>query len=453
MIDEKDSNLNRAVKQRLFEFLSWSISGIVLFVFFESQALASDKSFTESTAQASPEASSITDEAISDETGPLNASNDRQATTPGLPVFEISNNKYGPGNPPGYVEFPNEFPAPSYHDYVGPPAVPNWRTAPLMGSSEGVPFDRFLDRIFRDVAPPADEIDDYPRISYFDNNDPASFWYSLRPNLLNVDVPDDWDFYRIIATDRPDFTDNTFTVGKGITYFESGYTFHRTETEDGMTVDNRSIPEVLLRYGATDDLELRFRWNGYVITDQRVSSEEFSQSGYGTEDLQTSFKYVMKYQEDWMPMMTYVGTLYLPSGTNGLSTDKPEYGQSVVAGWGLKRWLYLKAALGTEFRKQTLTSIETDGLGNSYLSESTDNTTEWLPSVSLMYQISKRLGGYIEWYGATRSNGADNRPDHFANTGLSIYLSKDIQLDARIGMRLSSRTDEYYSGMGFSTRW
>src|SRR5262249_10342642 len=47
---------------------------------------------------------------------------------------------------------------------------------------------------------------EYPRLPALDCDDPGSLFYTYRANLFGIDVPDEWDFYNLINTDRPDFT-------------------------------------------------------------------------------------------------------------------------------------------------------------------------------------------------------------------------------------------------------
>src|SRR2546421_6993318 len=53
----------------------------------------------------------------------------------------------------------------------------------------------------------------YSRIPCLDCDDPSSVFYTYRANLFGIEVPDEWDFYNLISTDRPDFPDATFSVG------------------------------------------------------------------------------------------------------------------------------------------------------------------------------------------------------------------------------------------------
>src|SRR5262245_22982885 len=64
-----------------------------------------------------------------------------------------------------------------------------------------------------------------------------------------------------IATDRPDFTEASSTVGKGRIQLEAGYTFIRDRAA-GVTTTNHSYPEALLRIGAFAEwLEFRIGQN------------------------------------------------------------------------------------------------------------------------------------------------------------------------------------------------
>lgn len=57
---------------------------------------------------------------------------------------------------------------------------------------------------------------EYLRVTSLDDDRPGSFFYTQRPNIFNIPVEDEWDWYNLINTDRPDFTDTPFSVGEGI---------------------------------------------------------------------------------------------------------------------------------------------------------------------------------------------------------------------------------------------
>jgi hypothetical protein len=181
---------------------------------------------------------------------------------------------------------------------------------------------------------PIAKIEEYPRIPALDCD--RGLFDTWRPNLFGKDVPEEWDFQNLINTDRPDFTDATFSVGKDVAVLETGYTFRKTNS-GGLNLERRQLPESLLRIGVTDELELRIKWIGYVMTTASDQSSALTQRSAGTDDLQLGFKYELAQQNGWRPMLTFVGGAVVPSGTNGVSANQVQPFANLVYGWGRLR--------------------------------------------------------------------------------------------------------------------
>ena len=318
------------------------------------------------------------------------------------------------------------------------------------GSSSGYPRRMPWGNGHIIIADPAD----FPHIRAFDNFQSGSVKYNMRPNLFGVAVTDEWDFYNLINTDRPDFTDATYSVGRGVTIIESGYTFRRSNAPE-LHVDRRQLPETLIRVGVTDEFEFRVKWNGYVMTDITDTTNGLKTSSFGGDDMSLGFKYEVLQQDDWQPMVTFVGGAYIPAGTGGVSANHVQPFGNVVMGWGFRRWLYLKASTGVDFVKSNdVTHVISGSLQEGPVSQQgSDTSSQWHQSVSMLFQATKRVGGFVEWFSFFSNNADDNRAQHFVDTGLFIYVTPNVQLDIRIGERVSSRVDGLFSGMGFSVRF
>jgi hypothetical protein len=182
---------------------------------------------------------------------------------------------------------------------------------------------------------------EYSHIHDLDNDDPNSFGYTQRPNLFNVQVPDEWDFTNLINTDRSDFTDTPVSVGKGGTILETGFTYTRILSVDSQT-EMRTLPETLLRVGVTDEFELRLRTLGYSLVDQNDRATGQSGSIFGMNDLDLGFKYEIVQQKNWVPLTTVVAGVLLPSGTNGVSGNSVQPHLNLVNGWAIRRYIFLK---------------------------------------------------------------------------------------------------------------
>jgi hypothetical protein len=295
-------------------------------------------------------------------------------------------------------------------------------------------------------------IGEYPRIPNLDKE--GGLFDTWRPNLVDRDVPEEWDFQNLINTDRPDFTDATFSVGQGVALLETGYTFRKSRSGP-ISLSRQQMPESLLRVGVSDELELRVKWVGLITTNVTDHSSDLSQMTTGGDDVQLGFKYEIIQQEGWRPLLTYVGGAIIPSGTNGVSANQVQPFANLVYGWGIRRWLYLKGSTGVDFAKTSdVTQVVAGSLQEGPLALSVeDNVSQWHQSFSLLYQATPRVGGFWEWFSFFSSDGADRRASHYLDTGLYIYLTPNVQLDVRVGQRISNRVDTFFTGAGFSTRW
>lgn len=297
-----------------------------------------------------------------------------------------------------------------------------------------------------------EEADEYPHPRSLEVNDPDSFWYTNRPNILNVPIPDEWDFYNLINTDRPDFTDAVYSVGKGVTYLENGYTFHKI-VDGPVHLSTRQLPESLLRHGLTDEFELRLKWNGYLMTDFRDTSQNVHLSQFGGQDLNAGFKWELIQQEGWRPMVSVVSGILIPTGTRGVSANAVEPHVNIVYGWGLRRWLYLKGQTGAEFLRVSNSPVSTISSVVPGFQIERSSQTSWHHSFCFLSQWTKRIGAFHEWFMIQNTGSGDTRAQNYMDMGLYLYMTPNVQFDARIGTRLSNRVNDTFTGAGFSARW
>ena len=95
-----------------------------------------------------------------------------------------------------------------------------------------------------------------------------------------------------IETERHDFTQSTTVVGRGVTQVEFGYTFFQSSGEAEVE-DSHATPELLLRFGLTEKVEFRLRYNQVW----QFGEEDRS----GAEDLHWAFKVRTSDQAGWRP--------------------------------------------------------------------------------------------------------------------------------------------------------
>ncbi|HUQ68215.1 MAG TPA: transporter, partial [Planctomycetaceae bacterium] len=138
-----------------------------------------------------------------------------------------------------------------------------------------------------------------------------------------------------LASDRPDFTEASCTVGAGVLQIEMGYTVFYDD--DGVTrAVAHSFPETLYRIGVLDDwLELRIGWN-YGAESETVGGVTANASG--SQDLYLGVKLGLTPQQGWLPEMSLVPQMTVPLGSP-LTNDRLLPGANWLYGWDISDFL------------------------------------------------------------------------------------------------------------------
>ena len=257
--------------------------------------------------------------------------------------------------------------------------------------------------------------------------------YSGRAFLFAWPGNDGWDmrlnYAEPLITDRPDFTEASSTVGLGVTQFELGYTYARN---DDAGSDQHSAPELLMRRGIWRDwLELRIAYTGLAIADP---IEDIS----GSDDLYLGLKIGLTPQCGWLPEMSIMPQMLVPTGSSALTNDVVLPGVNWLWSWDLnERWAFS---------------------GNTQVNRAVDDSqpdtfTIWTQSLALSRSLTERLGVYGEWFGYAAEKGVKGLNEQYLNGGVTILFGKDIQWDVRGGVGLNDDSDEYFVGTGLSLRF
>jgi outer membrane putative beta-barrel porin/alpha-amylase len=239
----------------------------------------------------------------------------------------------------------------------------------------------------------------------------------------DLDVP--------LVTDRPDFTESSSTVGRGVAQLEIGYTY--TFDDDGITTAKaHSFPEPLLRYGVLQDwLELRVGWN---YADEEVGGIATS----GSEDLYLGAKIGITPQEGILPEMALIPQMTVPTGANAFTADEVLAGANWAYGWELSD--RLATAGSSQFNR----AID-DGTGRAY--------TEWAQSWVLGCTLTEKIGAYSEWFAFFPHSADTSKPEHYFNGGFTYLINNDIQWDIRAGVGLNDAAKDYFIGTGLAIRF
>jgi len=237
------------------------------------------------------------------------------------------------------------------------------------------------------------------------------------------------NFSEPLVTDRPDFTEASSTVGRGVTQFELGYTYTRN---DDAGTDVHSTPELLIRQGIWKDwLELRLAYTGLAIGGP---IDDIT----GSDDLYLGVKIGLTPQDGCLPQMSLMPQMLVPTGSSALTNDEVLPGVNWLWGWDLnERWTFT---------------------GNTQVNRAVDDNqpdafTIWTQSLALSTSLTDRLGVYGEWWGFSAEDGVDGLNEQYLSGGMTVLFGNNVQWDFRGGLGLNNDSDDYFFGTGLSLRF
>lgn len=243
-----------------------------------------------------------------------------------------------------------------------------------------------------------------------------------------------------LVTDRPDFTESTEAVPAGRFQLEGGYTF---------TLNNRprrsrshTAPEMLLRAGLFENVELRLGWEGYTWLNEQVPDRSRAsrrivrtEQSQGGSDLYLGFKHKLFEQDALRPHLGLIPAVTLPGGSTGNSSGDVDPEFKLAWAYDLAEGLSLA--------------------GNFNLGVPTDEGRRFVQSaasVSLAFDVLENAGLYVEYFGFYPA-ATDAGAAHTFNGGLTWRITERFQIDWRAGIGLNDEAEDFFTGVGFAVRW
>jgi hypothetical protein len=243
------------------------------------------------------------------------------------------------------------------------------------------------------------------------------------PGGPNLDEP--------IVTDRPDFTEASSTVGRGVLQIESGYTFSFDE-DGGDEVRSHSYPETLWKLGVWEEwLELRFAYN---YADEDVSGIAAS----GSEDLYLGTKLSLTGQAGIFPQTAIILQMTVPTGDDSFSADEVLPGVNYLYSWTINDFI---STAGSTQANRAIEALP----GSAY--------AEFAQSWTIGYSLTERLGAFTEWFVLVPHSAEDARNEHYLNGGFTFLITDNVQWDIRVGMGLDEDAHDFFAGSGLSLRF
>lgn len=238
-----------------------------------------------------------------------------------------------------------------------------------------------------------------------------------------------------IETDRDSFTPATSLVGHRRFIVESAYSF----IDNRRVYETHSLPELLVRYGITERLELRFGTN-YEIggAGNPVSAnvpDDFSDEPILEEETNVSYglKFGLTNQSGWMPKSSILISGFTPVAGEATATDMAA---TYVGGWTFaNRWL-LDYAM-----RYSSGSLEEDQFNI------------WAPSTVLKVPVGERWKAHIEYFGVFSEGRERESVQHFISPGAHYLINKNADFGSRFGWGLNDDSPNFFINIGGGFRF
>lgn len=239
---------------------------------------------------------------------------------------------------------------------------------------------------------------------------------------------------RELETDRDAFTPATSVAGTGLTITESSYSF----IDNRDVADTHSFPELLVRYGINEWLELRAGWNYEVGgTGDIVSGDEGASGIEGGLERESQVLYGAKIavsqQRGIIPRSAVILQGYTPTSGEAPETD---FVFAYAFGWELENRWRVESSLryGTEHAPE-------------------DAFNQWAPSAILRVPLTERWNVHAEYFGIYSSGAEEDVSRAYFSPGTHYLLTPNLELGVRVGWGLTDDAANFFSNVGVGWRF
>ena len=257
--------------------------------------------------------------------------------------------------------------------------------------------------------------------------------FILEPSqrLLFVDRSTESEF----ETDRDAFTPSTRAAGRGCWIGESSYSLidHRHVPE------THSFPELLLRYGISERIEVRLGYNieiggggnahsGFVRVDrfEEPTIEKGQRFLYGIKAQLTE-------QCRLLPESSVIIQGYTPIAKDDTDT---QLAATYAFGWALENRWKVDAAIRC---------------ASSGLRE--DDFNVWASSIVLRIPLGDRWAVHGEYVGFFSQGKALDFVQHYFTPGVHVLITPDVEVGVRVGAGLNQQSDRFFCNAGIGWRF
>lgn len=229
---------------------------------------------------------------------------------------------------------------------------------------------------------------------------------------------------RPLSTDRPDVTESPYTVDAGHYQFELEI---GALTRDGGE-NSYSLGELNAKYGVDASTDVQFVLPLY---------NHIAGGAEGFGDMQIRVKRNLWGNDEGDTALAVMPFIQLPTGADGISSDKVEGGIIVPFGF--------EGAGGWGYGIQAELDVLADDAGSGH-------HFSFLTSATAAHALTESVGAFFELV-AVFSEGAEATSEYYFNTGLTWGVTETLQFDGGMRVGLSNDSEDFTPFVGVSAKF
>jgi hypothetical protein len=240
---------------------------------------------------------------------------------------------------------------------------------------------------------------------------------------------------RELATDRPDKTENPYTVDAGHFQLELDLLNYTRDRHAGRTTRTIAIAPFNLKAGITNNLDLQFIAETFTTQRTREGRTKETISGFG--DVIVRCKTNIWGNDGGKTGFGVISFIKAPTNQNGLGNDALEGGVIFPLEIKLPRSWDLGLMTEVDYRQN---------------SASSDYHEEFINTITVAHQVVGKLEGYVEFF----SSVSTERNAEWIGTfdfGFTYRLRPNIQLDAGVNLGVTESADNVNPFLGLTVRY
>jgi hypothetical protein len=243
-------------------------------------------------------------------------------------------------------------------------------------------------------------------------------------------VPAGRDFGEM-SVDRPDVSDSTDIVGRGMWQLESGISL-AGDQEGGLSRKELAAPLAMLRLGLRNRLELRVSAEGVLSDEIRTSAGHVRVTG--GSDMQIGAKWKLFARPRRCFLIALEPVLSVPTGSEAFTSG----GYDPL----------LKLIVDRSFRGGFSLSANVVLASNS---EAGSRFTQQGASASVSHALPRGWSGFVE-ISTTSAETLNGDRVWIFDTGASRPIGRRVQVDVSVGRGLSDAAADWFVGAGIAMR-